>query len=264
MNVLTIAGTGTNFSLRLKFARAAGVSTQMKFELLTGKRALGTAYSRDYTEWAESLLYEDVDSENVAILASMGCERDPDSEEIEKYFLKSIRDLDLTLPSEKDGLRRYAKALCEQIVSGDLEPEKGVSILETFYSRSDYEAIYSIWDELSEDLWMVSDRDGCIFNTGLSTENKNEYIKGVAAQFIELLEMQLPERFFQLSACPACGHIGESESEVIDKPWLPDKLFRLIYNRGQTQRAICSRCKRPFPNNMSDYEGRKQYLSSKC
>ncbi|WP_444922918.1 hypothetical protein ACJJH9_12095 [Microbulbifer sp. DLAB2-AF] len=236
----------------------------MKFKLLVGKRALGSAYSKDYTEWAESLLYEGIESENVAILASMGYERDPDSEEIERYFLKSLKDLGLTLPNEKEGLKIYAKVLCEQVISGDLEPEKGTRILESFYSKSDYEAIYSIWDELSEDLWMVNNRDGCIFNTGLSAENKNEYIKGVAAQFIELLEEKLPDRFFYLCACPECGYIGESALEVIDKSWMPDKLYRFIYKRAQTQRAICVNCKRPFPNNMSDYEGRKQYLSKKC
>jgi hypothetical protein len=236
----------------------------MKFELLAGKRALGSAYSKDYTEWAESLLYEDVDSENVAILASLDCERDPDSEEVEAYFQKSIKDLGLTLPDEKESQKTYAKALCEQIISGELEPEKGVCILESFYSKSDYEAIYSIWDGLSEDLWMLNDRDGCIFNSGLTIENKHEYIKGVAVQFIELLSTELPDRFFYMCACPECGHTGENELEVIDKPWMPDKLYRLLYKRGQTQRAICGNCKRPFPNNMSDYEGRKQYLSKKC
>jgi len=236
----------------------------MKFEILIGKRALGIAYSKNYTEWAESLLYENVDSDNVAILASMGYERDPDSEEIEVYFQKSLKDLGLALPEEKEGLKIYAKALCEQIISGELEPETGVGILESFYSKSDYDAIYSIWDELSEDLWMVNDRDGCIFNTGLTIQNKSEYIKDVAVQFIELLSKTLPDRFFYLSACLACGHIGESGSEVIDKPWMPAKIFRLIYGRGQTQRAICANCKKPFPNNMSDYEGRKQYLSAKC
>ncbi|WP_420554046.1 hypothetical protein [Neptuniibacter marinus] len=236
----------------------------MKFELLTGKRALGSAYSKDYTEWAESLLYENVESENVAILASMGYERAPDSEEVEIYFQKSLKDLGLILPDEKEGLKIYAKALCEQIISGDLDTEKGVSILESFYLKSDYEAIYSIWDALSEDLWMVNDRDGCIFNSGLTAENKGEYIKGVAAQFTDLLETNLPDRFFCLCACPECGYIGENKLEVVDKPWLPDRLYRLIYKRGQTQRAICANCKRPFPNNMSDYEGRKQYLSKKC
>ncbi len=236
----------------------------MKFELLAGKRALGSAYSKDYTEWAESLLYEDIESENVAILASMGYERDPDSEEVEKYFLESLKDLGLTLPKEKEGLKIYAKALCEEIVSGDIEPVEGVGILKSFYSKSDYEAIYSIWDELSEDLWMVNDRGGCIFNTGLSKENKNEYIMAVAAQFIELLKIDLPKRFFYLCACPECRYIGESESEIIDKPWMPNKIYRFIYKRGQTQIAICANCKRPFPKNMSDYEGRKQFLIKKC
>lgn len=234
----------------------------MKFELLLGKRILGKAYSKDYTNWAESLLYENIEFENVAILASIGYERDPDPEEVERYFQKSLKDLNLTLPDEKEGLKIYAKALCEQIISGDIDPTKGVSILESFYSKSDYEAIYSIWDDLSEDLWMVNGHEGYIFNSGLTAENKSEYIKGVATQFINLLETNLPDRFFYLCACTECGYIGESELEIIDKPWMPNKLYRLIYKQGQTQRAICANCKRPFPNSMSDYEGRKLYLTA--
>ncbi|MFL1455848.1 hypothetical protein ACJO5Y_15545 [Marinobacter sp. GN3S48] len=236
----------------------------MKFELLVGKRALGSAHARDYTTWAESLLYEDIESENVAILASIGLERDPDSEEVELYFQRSLTDLDLLLPPDEDALQVYAADLCEQIVSGDLDPEIGADTLAGFYSRSDYEAIYSIWDDLSEDLWMVSNQDGCIFNTGLTKENASGYIKNVASQFIFLLQANLPEDFLHLSACPECGYIGKHELEVIDMPWMPEQLFRLIYKRGQTQRVICPRCKRPFPNNMSDYEGRKQYLGSRC
>ncbi|WNZ54943.1 hypothetical protein QT397_18980 [Microbulbifer sp. MKSA007] len=104
----------------------------MKFEFLLGKRAIGSAYSKDYTEWAESLLYENVDSENVAILASMGYERDPDPEEIETYFQKCLKDLGLAVPLDKDALKIYAQALCELIISGELEPEQGVGMLEGF------------------------------------------------------------------------------------------------------------------------------------
>ncbi len=233
----------------------------MKFELLAGKRALGSACSKDYTDWAESLLYGDVESESVTILACIGLERDPDLEEIEIYFQKCLRDLDLILPNEEHGLKIYAKSLCEQIVSGELEPEKGLGILETFNSRSDYESIYSIWSDLAEDLLIVNDGEGCIWNTGLKIENKYKYVKDVAAQFIVLLEAELPSNFFHLSACSDCGHIGKSKFEIIDKPWMPEKVFWLIYKRCQTQRAFCSNCKKPFPNNMSDYEGRKQYLS---
>jgi hypothetical protein len=256
-----VAFTGRAKS-RAPFIKA--LAPNMKFELLAGKIALGSAYSKDYTEWAESLLYEGIDSENVAILAGLGYERDPDSEDIETYFQKSLIDLGLSLLTAKHGFKVYAKAICEQIICGEIAPEEGVKILETFYAASDYESIYSIWDELNEDLWMVNDRDGCIFNTGLTIENKYDYIKNVAVQFIALLETELPDHFFYLSACPECSYIGESKLEAIEKSWMSEKFFRLIYRRGQTQRAICGNCKRPFPNNMSDYEGRKQYLNKKC
>jgi len=236
----------------------------MKFELLAGRRALGSAHTKDYTDWAESLLYGDVESNNVAMLASIGLERGPDSEEIEVYFQKCLKDLGLILPTKKAGLKIYAKSLCEQIVSGELESEKGLNILETFYSRSDYEAIYSIWDELAEDIWMVNNGEDCIWNTGLTIESEHGYVKDVAAQFIVILEAKLPSNFFHLSACSDCGHIGKSRFEVIDKPWMPEIVFRLIYKRSQTQRAFCSNCKKPFPTSMSDYESRKKYLSKKC
>ncbi|NRA15896.1 MAG: hypothetical protein HRU04_10390 [Oceanospirillaceae bacterium] len=235
----------------------------MKLELLVGKRASGIAKPKDYTDWAESLLYEDLDSENIGILASMGFERDSDSEEIEAYFQKILTDLNLVLPTEKAALRSYAKVICEQIISGDLDPDDGVSILESFYPMSDYEAIYGIWEDLSGDLCLVNDSMGCIFNSGLALENKEEYVKGVAVQFLVLLETILPDRFFHFSACSDCGHIGESEFEVMDKPWMPDKLYRFIYKQGQTQRVICSNCRKPFPHHMNDYVGRKKYLDKK-
>jgi hypothetical protein len=161
-------------------------------------------------------------------------------------------------------LKTYANALCEQIVSGELKPEKGVRILETIYSSSDYEPIYSIWEGLSEDLWMINHGSECIFNTKLTLANKDDYIKCAATQFIELLDTDLPVHFFSLSACPACGYIGDSEFEVIQKPWMPETIYRLIYESGQLQRAICADCKTPFPLSMHDYEGRALYLSKKC
>lgn len=236
----------------------------MNFEHLTGKRILGEACPKDYTDWAESILCEGAESENIAILAGIGLDRSPDSDDVETYFNKSIKDLGLILPSVRDGLKGYAKFICEQIILGDIEPETGLKTLETFYSSSDYQAIYSIWDELGEDIWMLRDGDGCIFNTGLTIYNIDLYIVDVAKQFIEILHTDLPDDFFHLSACPVCGYIGKSELERIEKPWMPELIFRLIYQRGATCQAICAKCQHPFPKNMSDYEGRKQYIDSKC
>ncbi len=236
----------------------------MKFEYLTGKRALGNAHPKDYTDWAEGLLCDGVVSENVAILAGLGLDKHPDSEEIKIYFNKCLADLDLELPNAKNSLLAYARILCEKIVNNEMSAKKGLNILDGFYSRSDYEAIYSIWDELSEDIWMVNDREGCIFNSGLTVENIDHFIRKVAKQFLQLTKMKLPDCFFYLCSCKKCGYIGESATERIDIPWIPEKIFRLIFKQGPTYRSVCVKCKEPYPNNMSDYEGRKQYLEAKC
>lgn len=232
----------------------------MKFEHLAGKRALGNAHPNDYIRWAEGLLQAGAGSENVAILAGLGLERHPDSAEVEAYFQKSLKDLGLGLLPRGEGLRAYARYVCEQIISGGMESGERLEILETFYFNSDYNAIYRIWDELSEDVWRVENGEGSVFNTGLVRENIDSYIAGVAKQFIVLLDTSLPYDFFDLCACLNCGYIGKGDLEKIEKTWMPERLFRLIYRRGRTCRVICAKCGCPSPHNMSDYEGRKQYL----
>lgn len=234
----------------------------MDFNLLIGKRFLGQAHWKDYAQWAEGLLRQNVDSENVAILASLDLERSLDSGEIEFYFQKSMHDCGLALPTEQDALSAYARYICGQVAHGAIAPNEGLDTLQGFCAISGYEPIYSIWDELSEDVWRVNDREEPIFNTGLTKGNQEEYIMNVAAQFLELLEIDLPDWFFHLFACPACGYIGKNGFERIDKPWLPEKTFKLIYRRAPARRAVCAKCGAPFPKSMGDYKGREQYLQS--
>ncbi len=236
----------------------------MNFVCLAGKRALGQAHTKDYTDWAEGLLGENVESVNVAILAGMGLEKSPDYWDVEFYFRAALDDLGLVLLSERDAVLAYAAHICEQVVSGDIPPKEGLQTLGRFYAETNYQAIYSIWDFLNEDMWHINEGDGAIFNKGLNKLNQDEYIKNVAAQFIELTRVSRPENFFRLCVCFSCGYIGESALERIDKSWLPEKIYRLIYRRRTVQREICAKCGTPFPRNMYDYEARKQYLRAYC
>lgn len=236
----------------------------MNFEHLAGKRALGNASAKDYTDWAESALYSDTDSESIAILAGFGLEREPDSIEVQTYFDKSINELGLKLPTDAEAIKNYAIHLCQQVVAYKIAPQEGVNLLDSFYTATDYEPIYSIWTELNEDIWMIKDNNECYFNTGLNKDNIEPYIVSVAEQFINLMQMELPKDFFSLNACTKCNYIGNSEIETIDKPWMPDLLYRLLYRRGQTCQVICSKCKAPFPLSMGDFRGRVMYIESKC
>ena len=236
----------------------------MEFNYLAGKIAVGAAQPKDYSEWAIDMLNKGVESENIVILAGLDMDKYPDLEEIKYYFKQSIIDLELELPSEEKNLLNYATYICREIIKGEIPPRDGVTTLNGLYSISDYEPIYSIWDALSDDIWSIKERGICYFNTGLSEDNIDQYIINVASQFIKLIEVELPDDFFQLSVCQKCGNIGEHKLERIDSPWLPEKLYRLIFKKGPTHRAICSKCSEPFPLNMGDYEARKQYLSSRC
>jgi len=236
----------------------------MRFKILTGKIALGAAFPNDYTDWAMAMLDSGSDSENIAILASLGLEKNPDSEEVKNYFYRSLNDLGIELPTQENSILSYAKYICAEIIAGNISPMKGLSVLDGIYSLSDYEPIYSIWDELSEDIWMVNEGEGCFFNTSLTKENIDQFIINVAEQFIRLTEIELPQYFFSLTVCQKCGYIGEQEMERIDKPWLHEKIFRMLYKRGPTMNAICSQCGEPFPLGMEDYLGREQYLKSRC
>ncbi|KAB0665672.1 hypothetical protein F6V25_08095 [Oryzomonas japonica] len=236
----------------------------MKFEHLAGKRALGSAQAKDYTDWAVSLLCEGCDSESVAILAGIGLDKETGSEEIEKYFQKSLKELALSLPPHEESLRIYAEYLCKQIVAGELEPEKGLSILEAFYSCSNYdEPIYSIWDTLGEDVWSVNNRFDCTFNSDLTRENLGSYIRDVAGLFLRLTKVELPKNLFSMYLCQKCGYLGEHALEQIDKPWLPEKLYRFFYRRGPTYRSVCAKCREPYPKSMSNFEGLKLYLDQR-
>ena len=115
---------------------------------------------------------------------------------------------------------------------------------------------------MSEDVWMVDDDEACFFNTGLTKDNVDHFIIDAASQFIKLTEIKLPERFFHLGACQQCHFVGEQRQERIDLTWMPEWLYRFIFRRGPTWRAICGQCGQPYPLGMGDYAGRELYLHS--
>ena len=232
----------------------------MEFTCLAGKIALGIASAKDYTDWAEDMLVKGSESDNIAILAGLGLDKTPDFEEVKYYFYRSLKDLGLELPTENTSILSYARYICAEMVEGNIVPMTGLSILEDFHSKSNYQPIYGIWANLSEDIWMLSNGEHCIFNTGLTQENAEQYITNFAKQFLKLIEIELPENFFQLTVCQKCGYIGEQKTERIEMPWMPDRLFWFFYRKLPVWRGVCANCGEPYPLGMGNYIGREQYI----
>jgi hypothetical protein len=236
----------------------------MEFNTLMAKRALGRAQTKDFSDWAENLLAQGCDAENVAILAGFGLEHSPDSHEIELYFKKCVDELGLVLLEDRVAIFNYVRELAGNINAGIIHPRTGLESLKNFWvATDDDEPLYRIWDELAEDICALGDYDGYyLWNTGLLEENVDEFIVKVARQFLQLCDSNLPEDFFSLCACSDCGHIGKAQLIRTDLPWLPEKLFKLIYRKAPVFKWVCGHCLHPQIKNMFDYEGRKLYLEA--
>ncbi|WP_026472087.1 hypothetical protein [Alkanindiges illinoisensis] len=235
----------------------------MNIEMLTAKIAFGSVQLRNYSDWAESLLDQGNESENIMILASFGLDKNIDKYEIETYFEKCLSELKLKLPTREKALKIYAKQLCIELLQENILVKKAIDDLSRLWSLTDYEEpLFRIWDELSEDIYFIENEEhGAFWNSGLTKENQSTYIKEFAEQFLQLLELKLPENFWQLSYCESCKYIGKLTIETKIE-WLPVTKFKFFKFSTEhlVNYAACAKCLTPYPLTMTDFTGRKKYL----
>lgn len=232
----------------------------MNVEELFGRYATGIDKPEDYIKWAEEQLLAGSNSVNMAILAGLDVEKPIDTQEVREYFSRCMRELCIEWPDQKSAHRRYSEVLCRKILDDELNPQVGLSTLAQLYRSSGYSELYALWDELEEDISLMETGYGPIFNVGVHKDNVDEYIKKVATQYLTLLAMNLPSNFPRLAYCSQCGHIAEPINKRVDKPWLPEKIYRLLYRKGPTYMMVCGSCRSVGLVSMRAYEGREKYL----
>lgn len=234
----------------------------MTLDELFGRYALSIDRPEDYIKWGEMQLLEGNDSMNAAILAGLDSPKPIDSEEVYSYFRKCLKELGIEWPDQKNALIEYSRILSEKIISNEILPKKGLEKLSRLYSASDYSvSIYSIWDELEEDISMVGTEYGPIFNTGLTKDNVNDFIFKQAEQYLNLLKTDIPDNFFKLAYCNSCKKISETGYKRISKPWMPEKIYRLLFKRGPAHILICGNCGSVKILGMNTIDGRQLYLT---
>jgi len=235
-----------------------------RFSVLIGKRLFSRADAKDYTDWAEQLLHEDVASDNVAILASFGMDKYPDPIEIEEYFQKSLKDLGITLPNRKQGLLEYSKDICKGIIDGSIDPLLGEKKLYEICVDQEYDLPHLIWLYLDDDIDFLGDGESAQFNAGLTRHNLPEYITKLAIQFIAMADFDLPDNFFELYACKQCKHISPlTESYKQKISGITGKLKTILGSSDEVHRYRCVNCSADNPVTMHDFEAREIYLNSR-
>ena len=206
------------------------MNTQEITYLLLAEKILTCFDSQKYVDWAVALLENGFESESLVILAGL------DSygiEEKEKYFWKSIEELNIEVKkTDSELIEYYVDFVAKQVVEDKINPIIGLSRMRDIVCATDYSVKYIQFYELDEDLDYLNSYKTTIYNTGLTLENKEKYIKEEFELFLEMNRLKIDESLRDKSYCTNC--------DCLEKPVLKTKYKFTKPHKYQTW--ICKNC----------------------
>ncbi len=155
--------------------------------------------STKYVEFAQSLIDNGIESENIFIL--LGLEKDSYYDKIQ-YFNKVLSDLNIEIENSEKIDVLYAKSIAKQVVKGKLDPIESVIALEKLYLQNDDEHFYFEFLEISDGIDLF--RDGYDLVQGMREDNYRDYVKHLFELFLIFSELTLPEDFYKQGYCKKC------------------------------------------------------------
>jgi len=208
---------------------------------LLGEKNVTYFDSRKYVDWAVTLLENGFESESLIILA--GLDSYP-TEEKEKYFWKSIKELDIkTEKDDSELIDYYADFIAKQVVENKINPMVGLSKVLDVVRATEYSTKYIQFYSLAEDIDYLNCSKSTVSNFGgLTLGNKEEYVKEEFQLFLEMNQLQIDESLRDSSYCLNCNKLGKSLLKTkyqLKKPY-------------KYQTWVCSHCgseKLEFPDS---------------
>lgn len=172
------------------------------------ERALSDFDSKALVAWAVKMLHYGQESENLFILAGLDYEA---TDEREKYFQKSLADLNLPLgQSEETLIENYATLIAKKAVSGIIEIDFALKQMAKIVFATEYDLRYIAFYEIDEDLDLLHYGESVLFNPGLTVQNYREFILEEFKIFLEMERLNIPLEERKYSYCISCSKLVKS------------------------------------------------------
>lgn len=215
---------------------------------LLAQRLLTFFDSKKMVDWAMILLQNGYESESLIILAGLDTDT---TQEREKYFWQSISELQIDINvTDFELIDNYAIYIAKSVVDKQINPYSGLEIMQDIVRESDYSKRYIQFYELDEDIDYLKYDNRTIFNTGLTLENKENFIRKEFELFLEAENLKITDETRELSYCQKC--------KTIAKPKLKKK-YRL-QKPHRIQIWICSKCGSEKLDHFSTHIGKEIIL----
>ena len=204
------------------------------------ERILSPFDSKKLVNWAVEVILLGYESENLYVLAGLDFES---TEEREKYFSESLKDLQIEIETDEENLiENYAITLTKKVLSKEVDVDYGFQQILKIVIASDYDQKYIPFFEIDEDLDYLKYDNTTIFNNGLTIENSKDFILEEFRIFLEMENLKIPTEQRKKCYCEKCNKLNIPVTKTIFQLKKPFKY--LTWSCG-----ICGSTKLKFNNN---------------
>lgn len=146
--------------------------------------------AEDYIDWAVEMLAQNYDFRDLRILAGLN-RKTTSLFESEDYFLKCMKELNLSVPDSEKAIWAYAREAAQAIVGGEIAGKQGVRNMFQFCLATDYDPDFVIWLELDDALDNLLAGDHPYSYESASLENFDSVAKHEAEKFVRIISKKI-------------------------------------------------------------------------
>jgi hypothetical protein len=178
---------------------------ELTLEVL-GEKLLTQFDSKKLVEWAVNALKLGYESENLFVLAGLD---DEATEEREKYFWKSVQDLDIEVArTEGELIYCYALIIARKAIKKEIDIDYAFSRMLKIVYASDFDCRYLPFFNINEDLDYIKYDSSIWITSGLTAENSKEFILEEFKIFVEMERLMIPCRERDKCYCERCKRLN--------------------------------------------------------
>ena len=204
--------------------------------------------SQKYVDWAVALLENGFESESLVILAGLDSYS---TEEKEKYFWESIGELGIRIEkNDSELIDYYAYFIANQVIDNKITPMLGLSRMLDVVRATDYSSKYIQFDLLDEDIDYLNYSQTTIYNTGLTFDNKEEFVKEEFQFFLQMNQLKIDDSLRNKSYCLSCNKFVE--------PLLKTKYQ--LKKPHKYQVWVCSNCSSIKLENSNNHKTKRRII----
>lgn len=223
-------------------------ASKLTYRIL-GHKLLSGYESKILVEWAITLLQNGFDGDNLSILAGLD---NSDTEEREKYFWKSVKDLNINIDKKDlDLIDVYVDNLVDDVLSGNVPPRFALKQMFEVARKTDYNRKYMDFYMLDDEIDSIEYDGYAIFTNGLNKKNVDEYILNEFKLFKKVLNGDYTD-YYDKSICNDCKQIMTPKlvtNYQLKKPF-------------SYQTLVCENCRSQNIESFSSQTGKEKIINS--